>query len=161
MPTSDNMLPLNSPEIFNTYLAFRNDISVVQQLNEHLERVSFADVSRDSWMWHIPKESVSPQQHYCATVTTWLRRALKSVGVTEKDGERITSHILRSGGASAFVLANPAHLAKAKWLFGWSMDSSVTEENYIAWHWTLREHPRAKWFFGAWSDDVRAAGRAS
>ena len=152
VPESDNMLALNSPDIINTYTAFRNDLPIARQLDEHLGRVCFADVCLNSWIWHIPRQSVSPTEHFCATVTTWLKRALKAVGRTEQEGQAITSHILRAGAMSAFILVNPAHVAKAKWLFGWAMDSSVAEENYVAWSWTVREHPRAKWFFGVWGD---------
>ena len=115
-PDDNNMLPLNHEEILNTYEAFKDrGMGVRQQLDEHLGRVTFDDVSNSSWMWHLPRETIPPDKHYCTTVTAWLRRALKQVGRTEGECERITSHILRAGGASGFVLANPGQLNKANW----------------------------------------------
>ena len=48
------------------------------------------------------------------------------------------------------MLVNPTLLLKAKWHFGWKIDSEVMAENYIAHSWIARNHPEAEFFWGDW-----------
>jgi hypothetical protein len=84
-------------------------------------------------------------------VTKWMKRSLLQITNVTADmafDEKLSSHSLREGAASALYFLNP-NILFVKWWFAWSPKSDVPEASYIkCHHWDKKEAIAAQFFFG-------------
>ena len=111
---------------------------------------AFADAKQQlpAQLWALPGES--PQKWTANVQNTWLKRALKRLGLTAPPGFSWTSHSLRSGPASAaHAIGVPEMIIK---FYGhWAKNSSVWND-YI--DQTVRPTPAGRFFFGWLLEDA-------
>jgi len=150
-PSGDTMNPANFIP-FDNEKAHQTEFASASELDKFLERIGDARTVSEGGVWSIPGEYVAKDK--AVKVTSWLRSSLKAAELLHEatKGRSLSSHVIRSGAASAFVCVNPELLVKAKFHFGWAFSSDVIEENYIAHSWTPRAHPDAMFFWGDWKD---------
>jgi len=149
-PSGDTMNPANFIP-FDNKEALETNFASAAELDAFLDRIDDAHVvSEGGRIWSIPGEYVTKDN--ATKVTSWLKSSLKRAELLDEAtrDRKLSSHVIRSGAASAFVCVNPTLLVKAKFHFGWKLDSDVIEENYIAHSWTPRAHPEANFFWGDW-----------
>ena len=149
-PSGDTMNPANFIP-FDNKEALKTNFESAAELDAFLDRIDYAHVvSEGGRIWSIPGEYVTKDN--ATKVTSWLKSSLKRAELLDEAtrDRKLSSHVIRSGAASAFVCVNPTLLVKAKFHFGWKLDSDVIEENYIAHSWTPRAHPEANFFWGDW-----------
>jgi hypothetical protein len=90
----------------------------------------------------------------CTVVTSWLTQALRDCGKYKSATltGRVTSHVIRAGAVSAYICVHQQLLNRAKWWFGWKINTDTAEDHYIQFSWTVRDQPASKFFFGKVAD---------
>lgn len=99
----------------------------------------------------LPGETTRKDKDANQDVTKWLKEILLTIPGALADmcfDEKLSSHSLREGAASAFHHLRGGDLPFLKWWFGWSDESNVPETAYIkCHHWGNEETAAARFFF--------------
>ena len=102
-PSGDTMNPANFIP-FDNKEALETNFASAAKLDAFLDRIDDAHVvSEGGRIWSIPGEYVTKDN--ATKVTSWLKSSLKRAELSDEamHGRKLTSHVIRSGAASAFV----------------------------------------------------------